>query len=138
MKPDSLDRLARVRRITLDQALQALAEALRRDADAEQAVHTIEAAIVRETERANDLEAGDAVVEAFGSWFGRIRKELQQAMTARDRALHETARCRAVVAAAQAALEAVTSVTARRDEAAAAQEQRREQRLLDEFAGRGP
>lgn len=137
MKPDSLEQLARVRRMTLDQALGALAEALRRDAEAEQAVQTIEAAIVRETERAGDVDADDAVVEAFGAWFGRIRKELEQAVAGRERAQGETARCRALVAAAQAAFEAVTTVQSRRDEAAVAAEQRREQHLLDEFAGRG-
>ena len=138
MKPDSLEQLARVRRMTLDQALGALAEALRRDAEAEQAVQAIEAAIVRETERAGDLDEGDAAVEAFGAWFRRIRKELEQAIAGRERAQGETARCRALVAAAQTAFEAVSSVKSRRDEAAAAEEQRREQRFIDEFAGRGP
>ena len=137
MKPDSLEQLARVRRITLDQALGALAEALRRDAEAEQAVQTIEAAIVRETERAGELDAEDAVVEAFGAWFGRIRKDLEQAVAGRERAQGETVHCRALVAAAQAAFEAVASAKTRRAEAASAQEQRREQHALDEFAGRG-
>ena len=136
MKPDSLQQLARVRRITLDQALQSLAEALRRDSDAEQAVQTIEAAIVRETERAGDVDASDAVVEAFGTWFTRVRKELQQAMAAHERAKAETAQARALVAAAQSALEAVTTEQERRDEAASRQEQRREQHELDELAGR--
>lgn len=136
MKPDSLQQLARVRRITLDQALQSLAEALRRDAEAEQSVQAIEAAIVRETERAGDVDADDAVVEAFGTWFTRVRKELQQATAARDRTQAETARARALVAAAQSALEAVTTEQSRRDDAAAQQELRREQHELDELAAR--
>lgn len=136
MKPDSLQQLTRVRRITLDQALQSLADALRRDAEAEQSVQAIEAAIVRETERAGDVDASDAMVEAFGSWFSRVRKELQQAMVRQEHAQAETARARALVAAAQTALEAVTTEKERRNEAAAQQERRREQHELDEFAGR--
>jgi len=136
MKPDSLQQLARVRRITLDQALQSLAERLRRDAEAEQSVQAIEAAIVRETERAGELDASDAVVEAFGTWFSRIRKDLHQAIASREHAQAETARARALVAAAQSALEAVTTEKERRDEAASRQAQRREQHELDEFAGR--
>lgn len=136
MKPDSLQQLARVRRVTLDQALQSLADTLRRDAEAEQAVQAIEAAIVRETERAGELDASDAVVEAFGTWFTRVRKELQQAMAGHERAKAETTRARALVAAAQSALEAVVTEQARRNEAALQQEQRREQHELDELASR--
>lgn len=136
MKPHALRQLLRQRRLVLDEAIHAFGECLRKETEAGQALQSIEAAIARETEKARDLEAGDATVEAFGAWFRRARAELKTATVAFDRTQAETARARAVMAAARTALEAAEKVEAAQKAEATRLAEQRAQAQLDEVAQR--
>jgi flagellar export protein FliJ len=137
MTRDPLDAVLHLRRQALEEAARDLAECLRGEEEAGRAVAAVEAAIERETEVASSLEVGDAVVEAFGIWLKRARKDLFAAQAARDKSESETARARAVLAVARAAVKATEHLIAARAAAAAQEAERQEQRGLDEI-GRRP
>ncbi len=65
MKSDPLAALLRLRRLTADQARRELADCLRAESEAKQAIAAIDAEIARETEVATGLAGGDAEVEAY-------------------------------------------------------------------------
>jgi flagellar export protein FliJ len=137
MKRDPLAAVLRLRRLAMDEASRDFAECLRGEAQAEQAVMAVEAAIERETEIASSLEASDAVVEAFGAWLKRARKDLRGAQAVREQSESETARARAALAVARAALKATEHLIAEQVAAAAAEADRKEQHNLDDM-GRKP
>jgi flagellar export protein FliJ len=134
MARDPLHGLIRLRHFAVDEARGALADCLRDEEAAEAEAARIAAAIERETDAAASLSTSDAQVEAFAAWLRRIRPEQQAAHTAQDQAEIETARARAVVAAARAALEAAEDMVQRHEAALRAEVERRAQRDLDEMA----
>lgn len=136
MKRDPLDAVLRLRRLALDDAGREFADCLRRETEAEQATAAVEAAIVRETEAATSLSAGDAVVEAFGAWLRRAHRDLHAAQAAQERAEAETSRVRAILAAARAAVRAAEHMRSASAAARQADADRREQRTLDEIGPR--
>ncbi len=73
MKSDPLAALLRLRRLTADQARRELADCLRAESEAKEAITAIDAEIARETEVATSLAGGDAEVEAYAAWLRRIR-----------------------------------------------------------------
>jgi len=137
MKRDPLAAVLRLRRLAMEEASRDFAECLRSEAQAGQAVAAVEAAIERETEIASSLEVGDAVVEAFGAWLKRARKDLRGAQALREQSESETARARAALAVARAALKATEHLIAEQVAAAAAEAARKEQHNLDDI-GRKP
>jgi flagellar export protein FliJ len=136
MKRNPLDAVLRLRRLAMEDAGRDLAECLRGEAAAQQAVAAVEAAIHRETEAASSLTGDDAVVEAFGVWLKRARKDLHAAQARREHFESETARARAALAVARAAVKATELLIAK--QAAAAEAARQEQHDLDEIGRRTP
>ncbi len=106
MTRDPLESLLRLRRLTADEARRDLAECLRNEDAATQAIAAIDAAIERETDAATSLAAGDAEVEAFAAWLRRIRPRQHAAHAAEDQAEAATACARIVLSAARAAVQA--------------------------------
>jgi flagellar protein FliJ len=134
MKNDPLESLLRLRRLTVDQVRRDLAECLRVEAEAEQAVIAIEAEIERETAAATDLAVGDGDVEAFASWLRRMRPCQRAAEAAEAAAVAETTEARTVLAMARAAARAVEEVLARHQEAEQAAAEHQAQKEIDEAA----
>jgi flagellar export protein FliJ len=134
MTRDPLEALLRLRRLTSDEARRFLAECLRNEERASQVLAAIEAAVERETEAATSLATGDAEVEAFGAWLRRIRPQQMAAHVAEDHAEAETARARAVLAAALAAVQAAEDMLKKHQAAREAEAARRMQHELDEAA----
>lgn len=133
MKRDALAATLRLRHLALDDAMRELGNCFRLEAEAEQAVAAVEAAIERETEAASSLTADDAVVEAFGAWLKRARRDLRAAEANRAHAETETVRARAVLTAARGAVKAAEEVIAAKAAVQRADEARREQHALDEM-----
>jgi hypothetical protein len=138
MPRDPLAALVRVRRLGLDGATRELAECLRAEAEASQAVNAVQAAIGRETEAAENVGGDDADVEAFGRWLRRARQDLAAAERARDEAEAATALRRVAVRAERAALAMAEAALETRHAARRAEAQRREQAAIDEVAQRRP
>jgi flagellar export protein FliJ len=136
MTRDPLESLLRLRRLTADEARRDLADCLRKEDVAAQAITAIEAAIERETEVATNLAAGDAEVEAFAAWLRRSRPRQHAARVAKEQAESETARTRIVLAAARAAVKAAEDMLAEHEAARRAQAEHRQQHELDEVAQR--
>jgi flagellar export protein FliJ len=136
VKPDPLDALLRLRRLTADEARRSLADCLRNEDDANHAVATIEAEIEREMEVASSLSTGDAEVEAFAAWLRRMRPRQHVAHRAEQQAEAETACARSVLAAARAAVQAAEEMIARHTAARRAAELGHEQQEIDEAAQR--
>ncbi|HSU06208.1 MAG TPA: flagellar FliJ family protein [Acetobacteraceae bacterium] len=135
MNRDPLLTVLRLRRMVLDDASRELADCLRQETEAQQAVTGVETAIARETDVATSLSADDAVVEAFGVWLRRARQDLRAAVAVRQRAEMETTRSRAILAAARAAAKAAEQLMAERKTAEQVAVARREQAVLDEIGG---
>lgn len=136
MPRDPLDSLLRLRRLSLEEAMRALATHLAAEAAAEEALACIEAAIALEETAASRLDADDLAVEAFGRWLRRTIGKREAATAARERTAAETGRARAVLGAARAAVAAVEAEIARRTEATRIAGLRGEQAAIDEHAGR--
>jgi flagellar export protein FliJ len=136
MRQDPLESLLRLRRHTVDEARRVLADCLRAESHAAEAVAALEATIGRETDVAADLSAGDAAVEAFAAWLRRIRPRQQAAHAAEAEAEVVTAEARAILAAARAAVSAVEDMLAKRAAERIAEARRQDQREIDEAAQR--
>ncbi|MDE2580701.1 MAG: flagellar FliJ family protein [Rhodospirillales bacterium] len=135
MTRDPLQPVLRLRRLALEAALRDLAAALRQEAACAQTVAALEAAIAQETAAAASLAGDDSVVEAFGVWLRRTRRELDGAAVARDAAGAEVELGRAVLAAARAAVRAAETLAASREAEQCRNAARQEQKDLDEIAG---
>ena len=135
---ESLAALLRLRRIALDQARTALAEALVREGQAAAAMATLDAAMARETEAATSLATGDYAVDAFDAWLKRTRPVRDAAEAALQSANDATAEVRAVLAAARAGVEAAEELLARLQAEQAAEVERAAQHALDDATRRRP
>ena len=134
MTHDPMDALLRLRRLVVDQLRRDLAECLRVETAAEQAVVAIEAEIESEAAAAADLCTGDAEVEAFAAWLHRIRPAQRAAEAAEAAAVAETTQARTVLAMARAAVRAVEEVLAHRAAAEQLADEHAAQRDIDEMA----
>jgi len=137
MKRDPLQGLLRLRQMAADKARQDLADCLRAEGAAAEAVEAIAASIEHEAEVATDLAAGDGEVEAFAAWLRRMRPTQRAAEIAVDEAAAETGAARAALAMALAAERAVEEMQAHHADAARAAAERAAQRELDEVGRRG-
>jgi len=136
MRDEPLRTLLRVRRLALDEARLTLASCVATETAAAAAIRDIEDEIRRETERASSLDTGDAVVEAFALWLRRVRDQQTRTAAALREAEERTHEARAVLTACRAAVEAVETEIARRDEVRRQEAARVEQRSVDEAASR--
>jgi len=136
MKSDPLAALLRLRRLTTDQARRELADCLRAESEAKQAITAIDAEIARETEIATSLAGGDAEVEAYAAWLRRIRPTQQAARVAEATTVAQTTEARAVLAIARAAVRAVEELRTQREVEERMAAERQDQRDIDEVAQR--
>ena len=136
MTRDPVESLLRLRRMAADEARHGLAECLRVESETAAAVAAIQAAIEREAEVATNLATGDAEVEAFAAWLRRIRPKQQSARAAEAEAATATTHARAILGAARAAVRATEKMLEQHAATAQAELERREQREIDEAAGR--
>jgi flagellar export protein FliJ len=136
MKSDPLASLLRLRRLTADQARRELADCLRAESEARQAIAAIDAAIARETEVAPGLAGGDAEVEAFAAWLRRIRPSQHGARVAEAATVAQTTEARAVLAMARAAVRAVEELLTQRAAEERIIAEHHAQREIDEVAQR--
>jgi flagellar protein FliJ len=134
----SLQALARIRVIAVDEARRELATRLDEETRAAERERTCKRVIAREREAAESIQTQDAAVEAFAAWLPVGQAELDTARRVRTRAEAASARARASLNAARASLETIESMLA----ASAAKQrldlERREQAELDEFAIQNP
>lgn len=135
MKHKAIQTVARLRRLALDDASQALSRALAAETAAAARADDATRQIADEAAAASSLTGTDATVEAFAAWLPGARQHATEAREACERAGAEVARLRAVLTASRAAYEAVESLLAQRREEEAKERDRRSQAELDE-AGR--
>lgn len=135
MKHKAIQTVARLRRLALDDASQALSRALAAETMAAARADEATRQIADEAAAASSLTGDDAMVEAFAAWLPGARQHAAEARDACERAGAEVARQRAVLTASRAAYEAVEVLLAQRAEAQAKDRDRRSQAELDE-AGR--
>ena len=135
MKHKAIQTVARLRRLALDDASQALSRALAAEAAAAARADEATRQIAEEAAAASSLTGTDATVEAFAAWLPGARQHAADTREYCERASAEVARLRAVLTASRAAYEAVEALLAQRTEAEAKERDRRSQAELDE-AGR--
>lgn len=136
MKSDPLAALLRLRRLTADQTRRELADCLRAESEAKQAIAAIDTEIAHETEVATCLAGGDAEVEAYAAWLRLIRPTQQAARMAEAVAIAGTTETRAVLAMARAAVRAVEELLTQRVGEERMVAERQAQREIDEIAQR--
>jgi flagellar export protein FliJ len=134
MTRDPLETLLRLRRLAVDQARRGLADCLRVESEAAQAVAKIEAAIGHETDVATNLASDDADVEAFAAWLRRIRPKQHAAQAAEAQAEAATGQERAVLAAARAAVRAAEQMLEEHEAAIREKAEHQAQGNIDEVA----
>lgn len=135
MKHEALLTVARLRRLALDDASQAVSRALAAELVAATRADDATQQIANEAAAASSLNGDDALVEAFAAWLPGARQHAAEARETCERAGAEVARLRAVLTASRTASEAVDTLLAQRAEAQALDRDRRSQAELDE-AGR--
>jgi|GEM_PF-1941729 len=131
---DPLPVVHRLRRLAADEARRALADCLTAEAEAADALRTLDAEIAAETDAASDPDQDDRPVEDFAVWLRRISVDRAAAAAALSVAETRSAEARAVLAAsrtAERALEILMEQQAAERRAAA---ERRDQAALDEIA----
>jgi putative NADH-flavin reductase len=136
MSRTSLETLVRIRKLAIEDARRGLATCLQAEDAAASSLRLAEAAIVHEQATAMDLNADDAVVEAFAAWLPKGRQAVAEASRAHVDAGAATVQSRAVVAAARASAEAVERVVQAQAMARAEDAARRSQAAIDETAAR--
>lgn len=94
MPRDPLDTLARVRRMSHEEALAALALVLQAEEEADGLAKQAERTIAAETLAAGALDGDDGVVEAFAAWLPGARQRAAQARGACERAQADVSRAR--------------------------------------------
>jgi len=135
MKHEAILTVARLRRLALDDASQAVSRALAAEVIAATRADDATQQIADEAAAASSLNGDDAMVEAFAAWLPGARQHAAEAREACERAGAEVARLRAVLTASRTASEAVEMLLAQRAEKQAEDRNRRSQAELDE-AGR--
>lgn len=132
MKHKAIQTVARLRRLALDDASQALSRALAAESAAAARAEEATRQIADEAAAASSLAGTDATVEAFAAWLPGARRHEAETRDACERAGAEVARLRALLTASRAAYEAVEALLAQRTEALAKERDRRSQAELDE------
>lgn len=133
MSRDPLRALLQMREMALDEARLALRGALDAETLALEAEAAAQAAIRRETQLAESLDADDAAVEALSAWLPTGRDALAAAGLVRAEAEIATGMARAQLVTARAAAEAVGAAIAAKAERAADEALRNAQVEMDEI-----
>lgn len=136
MASDPLDMLLRLRRLTVDQARQALADCLGAETIAADRCDEIAGAIVREMDVASAITADDRAVEDFANWLRQVLPNQAAAEAALLTAETQTKEARMVLAATRAGVRAVENMVERKEAERRLQAGRTEQLVLDEAAAR--
>ncbi len=131
---DALQTVMRIRKLAMDEAKRALAEALGTEDAARVEAEAAEAQIGIEGEIAADLNSDDGAVEAFARWLPTGRAIAVRTRAVHEQTLLEVARARAGLSAARAAAEAAEAFKERREAEAAVGAGRRSQAAMDEIA----
>lgn len=129
---DPLPVVSRLRRLAVDEAKRAMADCLRAETLASQALSTLDAAIAAETDAASEPSGDDRNVEDFALWLRRIARDRAAAAAALHGAETRSAEARAVLAASRAAARAMEEMLAGREVLRQAAAEHREQAALDE------
>ena len=135
MKHKAIQTVARLRRLALDDASQALSRALAAEAAAAARAAPASRQLADEAAAAARRPGAAAPGAAFAAWLPGARQHATEAREACERAGAEVARLRAVLTASRAAYEAGEALLTQRWEAQAKERDRRSQAELDE-AGR--
>ncbi len=137
MATDPLDVLLQLRRLTVDQARQALADCLGAETIAADRCDEIAGAIVREMDVASAITTDDRAVEDFANWLRQVLPAQTAAEAALLTAETQTKEARMVLAATRAGVRAVENMVERKEIERRLQAGRAEQMILDEAAARG-
>jgi hypothetical protein len=132
----TLQVMARMRRLVVEEARRHLSDCLAAEAIAAKARRDAAGLLAREREAASDPSAPDNAVEAYAAWLPRGRAGLELAEAALRRAEAASGHARAQLGAARAAEEAVQRRLAAARDAERAEQIRRDQAAIDEAAAR--
>ena len=134
MEQSPLDTLITLREQELDLVERRFAEAVAREAAAEEKLSAAQEEILSEQRIASSPTAGDGAVEAFSRWLPAGRQAVTEAQArCREAALdRETVRSALIIA--RAAMEAVKTLQEERQEEERLAELKKEQNALDELA----
>ena len=133
---DPLGTLLRLRLLAVDQARRDLADCLRQEAEASEAVRELAAEVERETDVVCQSPGEDSLVENFAAWLRRARADQDAAAKKLLDAELQTQEARAVLTASRSAVETVEAMIDRRAAEQEAEVGRVEQKAVDEAAGR--
>jgi len=136
MEPSPLDTLITLREQELDVVERSFAEAVAREATAEERLAAAQEAILNEQRTASSSTAGDGAVEAFSRWLPLGRKAVAEAQARCREAALDRETVRAALIAARAAMEAVKTLRDEQKEEERQADLRKEQNVLDELAVR--
>ena len=136
MKRDPLGTMLRVRQSVLDEAQRAIAEAYRMERDATDRAEAASAALEQEMQAAMSLTGGDEAVETFARWLPTGRRAIKQARDAQRDATAVLDQARAVLTLARSGVKVVETLIEQRRAEQRLEDNRRDQRVLDEAAGR--
>ena len=138
MKRDPLGTMLRVRQSVLDEAQKAVADAYRMERDASDRVEAASGALEQEMRAAMSLTGGDEAVETFARWLPAGRRAIKQARDAQRDATAVLDQARAVLTLARSGVKAVETLIEQRRAGQRLEDNCRDQRMLDEAAGRRP
>jgi hypothetical protein len=134
MGRDRFDILLAVRRLTVEQARQALAVCLKAEATAAEAIDALDATARRDRAAASAMAEAPAFLEMFAARSDTARTGRAMAVAALAAAKARSAAARGAVTAARSSAEAVETLIAERMAAEAAEANRRAQHVLDDIA----
>ena len=130
----TLEVMARMRRLVVEEARQGLAACLQVEGRASAAMRVTADELMREQRAANAIDADDRMVEAYIAWLPHGSARHAAARSVFERAEAASSQARAQLAAARAAAEAVDRRIAAEALAARAAGLAREQAAIDEIA----
>ena len=132
MARDPLQVLLRLRRLAVDDARRTLADRLRSEGAAADALAEIRDQMRQQTEIVQNAGTDLRLAQAFGTWLEWAEPRRRGAFAAVQAAEGETASARLVLADERAAMRAVETLIDKQDADRQAAAQRSEQRDLDE------
>ena len=136
MRLEALEALLELRKAERRTAQQALAAAIRAEAEALAGLARANGAITDEAEAATALSADDRAVEAYARWLPVGRRAVSAAGAALDRATHDVTVTRAALMLAKSEEKAVSSQVDHCQRGIKRSRMAREQAELDEIASR--
>jgi len=136
MNPNALRTLLRIRQGCLDDAQQAVADALGHQQCMQQQSEDASSCYARETTAALDIAAGDDAVDTFARWLPIGRKAVAVARIAEHEATGGVDRARIVLGLARAAYRSVELLIEQHHGEAQLLQERTTQLAMDDIASR--